>query len=426
MRALLVQSYLGGGEPLVYPIGLACIKAAAEARGHEARIFDMNAAARPFEGLAAAIGDFRPHAVGISLRNIDSTNKRRVVFYYGRLKETVRAVRGATDARIVVGGSGFSMFAEDVMRDEPGVDMGVYLEGEETFPELLDNLDSPELVKGVYYRKDGRPVFTGARGPVDVNSTPPAVMTSLDMAPYRDVPDSIGIETKRGCMLRCVYCIYGFLNGRQIRLKEPARVVDEIESLVKSTGVRRFTFVDAVFNIPEAHAEAVCREIIKRGLGVEWSAWLHEERLTGAFLRLARDAGLRKAIFSPDGFSEETLKRLGKGLKKEHIMRSYAVVKETEGIEVCYNFFKNPPGQDMRALLSLMRFFVKAKLAMRGRVHFEFNSMRIEPHTALHRMAMNEGLLGREDRLLYPRYYTNPGTAYIEGFFNLLLRLKGA
>ena len=56
--------------------------------------------------------------------------------------------------------------------------------------------------------------------------------------------------------LDCIYCIYGFLNGKELRLRKPTKVVDEIEILVKNRGVERFTFVDAVFNIPNDHAEA--------------------------------------------------------------------------------------------------------------------------------------------------------------------------
>ena len=45
------------------------------------------------------------------------------------------------------------------------------------------------------------------------------------------------VVDERGCVLDCVYCIYGFLNGKTLRLRTPARVVDEIESLVGNHGV---------------------------------------------------------------------------------------------------------------------------------------------------------------------------------------------
>ena len=76
---------------------------------------------------------------------------------------------------------------------------------------------------------------------------------------YRDIPEAIGIETKRGCALKCVYCIYGFLNGRKYRFRSPEKIVDEIEALRKVHGIDSFTFVDSVFNVPQKHAEEICR-----------------------------------------------------------------------------------------------------------------------------------------------------------------------
>ena len=106
MKVLLVQSYLGGNEPLVYPLGIACL--AAGLRDHEVILFDTNTSTRPFDELGDIIASSKPDIVGISLRNIDSTSKRTVVFYYQYLKRTVDTIRSRSDAKIIVGGSGFS------------------------------------------------------------------------------------------------------------------------------------------------------------------------------------------------------------------------------------------------------------------------------------------------------------------------------
>ena len=90
MKVLLVQSYLGGNEPVVYPIGLACL--VSSLKNHEIRVFDSNLSADPFQDLGVILKEFNPDIVGISLRNIDSTNKKKVVFYYTFLKETVSVI----------------------------------------------------------------------------------------------------------------------------------------------------------------------------------------------------------------------------------------------------------------------------------------------------------------------------------------------
>lgn len=422
MRVLLVQSHLGGAEPPVYPAALACLAPAL--RGHEVKAFDPNAAADPYGALAAAIRAFKPEAVGVSLRNIDSTNKRVVVFYYRYFKEMLAAIRQGTAAPIIVGGSGFSMFADTVMRDAKLADFGVYLEGERTFPALLDNLDAPERVPSVFYRRGGEVRYSGDGLKLAGEALPEPDFGVLPLAPYLSMPWGVGLETKRGCALSCVYCPYGFLNGKKYRLKDPKRVADEAEALA-ARGVKRFTFLDSVFNIPKEHAAAVCRELAARGTGLRWSAWFNERELDAELLDLAVAAGCENVILSPDAFSDQALAKLGKSIRKADILRAFDLLKDRTEVEVSYNFFKNPPGQTFGAFLSMAAFVVRARLRMGRRAHFEFNSLRVEPHTALHKIALAEGVVEEGDDLLRPLYYTQKRTAWIERLFNVALRLAG-
>ena len=423
MKILFVQSYLGGKEPPVFPLGISCL--AAQLSGHDISVFDTNISGRPFEELKERIKDFSPEVICISLRNIDSTNKRKVVFYYEYLKETIELIKRSSGAKIIIGGSGFSMFAREIMEDEPGIDYGVYLEGEGIIADLLDHLFNPEKIKGIFYRKEGEVIFTGPAEQVVMNNARLPERHLFRVDEYKKIPEAIGIETKRGCALKCVYCIYGFLNGNKYRLRDPKRIADEIEMLAKEYGVNRFTFVDSVFNIPRKHAAEICQEIIGRGIKTEWSAWFSESGLNKDIVMLAIKAGCRKFILSPDGFTDRALRALEKNITQKDILTSYHIFKDFKEIEVSYNFFKNPPGQTFLGFLYLIFFFVAAKMQMGRRVHFEFNSMRIEPHTKLYKVALEEGFVKKGESLLFPKYYTSPGTWYIEKIFNLLLRLKG-
>jgi anaerobic magnesium-protoporphyrin IX monomethyl ester cyclase len=423
MKVLLLQSYLGGSEPPVFPLGLACVKA--QISNHEVLGFDTNTSKRPLEELKEVVEAFSPDAIGISLRNIDSTNKREVVFYYAFLKKAIDVIKKSSKAKIIVGGSGFSMFAKEIMADDPRIDYGVFLEGERTVQALLDNISAPEGVKGIFYRKDGDVIFSGAGEPIDLNNVGLPDWGFIPVGNYKDVPEAIGIETKRGCALKCVYCIYGFLNGKEYRLRDTKRIVDDIEHLLKDKGIENFTFVDSVFNIPLRHAEDICHEIIRRGLSVTWSAWFSESGLKKEFVELVKAAGCKKIILSPDGYSGKVLKALKKNITKKDILKSYEVLKRIDGYEICYNFFKNPPGQSLAAFLSLLFFCVKAKIQMGKRVHFEFNSLRIEPHTALYDIAVSEGVVRSGDDVLHPVYYTQKMTSYIEDFLNMVLKLSG-
>lgn len=425
MNILLTQAYLGWTEPPVFPLGLSCLTASI--KGHNLKGFDPNILPSHHQNLANLLRKFRPDVVGISLRNIDSTNKRRVVFYYNYFKDMINFIKENSDnnCKIVVGGPAFSMFAEKVMHDEPRIDYGVFGEGEITFPQLIENLETPQKVKSIFYRKGEKVFFTGSRKNTDLDNLQFADRSLFNLEYYLNIPDAIGVETKRGCAFGCIYCIYGFLNGKQYRLRKPASVGDEIEFLVKKKGIKHFTFIDSVFNYPLNHAKAICNEIIIKKLVVSWSAWFHDKYLTKEFVQLAKRAGCNKFILSPDGFSDRTLKRLGKSQNKEDVLRAFTILNQFTGIEICYNFFKNPPGQSFISFLTLLFFCFKAKCKMGKKIHFEFNSIRIEPNTKLHEIALKEGIINKNDSLLYPKNYTNLDTRYIEKIFDFILSLKG-
>ena len=97
MKVLLVQGYLGVDPPdsLVYPLGLSYIATALDAAGHEVRICDPNAHASGLEAVARAAVGWEPEVVGVSLRNIDTTDYLHYHYYYRHLGETLDAATSA-------------------------------------------------------------------------------------------------------------------------------------------------------------------------------------------------------------------------------------------------------------------------------------------------------------------------------------------
>lgn len=424
----MVQAYLGGKEHPIYPIGLSYLAAALVE--HKVDLFDLNTVSGdPWIGLKRRIIEFDPEVVGISLRNIDSTHTSEVVFYYEYLSPTLQAIRAVKPkARIIVGGPGFSIFAQEIMRSEPEIDFGVFLEGEETMVELLENLSTPEKVKGIFFRKGDQQqkvFFTGQRALIDFKTLPAPAWNLLDPAPYTSYPNGVGIQSKRGCLLNCLYCTYPFLNGNNLRLNDPSRVVDEIQFLMEKYKLRHFIFVDSVFNIPLSHAEKICDEIIQRGLKVEWEAWFNEKNTSRDFFHLTHQAGCTTFTFSPDGFSSRTLQMLQKNISSHDILRVIDEISDLQEIKVHFNFFLNPPGQDLHGLWQIFRLRKRIKRVFGHRLRsFGLLSLRIEPQTPLQKMAIEQGLIDRQNKLLYPIYYRNPRLPGIDQTFNAVVKYK--
>jgi len=427
--------WLGRKEKPIYPIGLATIAGAL--RHHDVRLIDPNIVPDPWKSLEQELAGFQPEVVGLSLRNVDTTQFRDRFAYIKTLQPTLDCIKTIVPrAKRIIGGSGFSVHAKSIMERYPDLDFGVPLEGEEVFPELLEHLDHPEKVAGIYYRDgsaDSRACGDDPRRSNGVHNTGHRPFPNQeqwcqprwelwDPKKYLHESASVGIETKRGCALSCVYCTYGFLNGKCYRLREPRKVVDEIQRLWEEFGVPEFMFVDSVFNHPRDHAEAICRELLRRDLPLRWSAWLHEKDLDRDFLDTLVDSGCYEVSFSPDGYTDEALKRLGKDMTRADIQNAYQLVREFPRLRVGYNFFANPPGQTLGGFLSLAGFFLKARWQLRGRWNgFLLGKIRIEPHTAVFDLAVKEGaitsqtnLLPDDDGELIEMFYTPPDNRMIE------------
>ncbi|NDY55456.1 radical SAM protein [Desulfovibrio sulfodismutans] len=419
MRVLLVQAYVSDRDILVYPLGLACLAACLQE--HQVRTLDLNICSDPWGELSRVLEGFRPEAAGVSLRNLDSPFTK--TSYYEDFKRLARQLRQGMSGPLLVGGAGFSLFAAAVMRDVPEFDFGVLGEGEHALPDLLARLGDPGSVPSVYYRRDGEVRFSGPAKPPRHLVSPDASAFAVGDYGRDSMAEPLGVETKRGCPLTCVYCPYGFLNGRELRLKSPAQVGQEVARLA-ALGARRFTFVDSVFNMPRPHAEAVCREIIRSGARLSWSAWFSEKWLDRGFLDLAVAAGCDHVLLSPDGFSAEALRRLGKSQTLADIRRAMALLRDTPGVEVSCNFFCNPPGQTPGAFARMLAFCALARLRMGPRLHPHFSGLRIEPHTAIRELAVRQGVLDPDDDLLTPRFYSQPRTAYLERLAREIFALR--
>jgi hypothetical protein len=54
----------------------------------------------------------------------------------------------------------------------------------------------------------------------------------IDWNPCARLGGTWPIRSKRGCPLRCSYCSYPLIEGRRGRLRDPEKVVDEVEAIL--------------------------------------------------------------------------------------------------------------------------------------------------------------------------------------------------
>ena len=417
MRILLVQAFTALDLELVFPIGLSYL--AAQLHDHDVEIFDVNLhrdQPDPYAFLGQKVREFAPDVVGISLRNIKVATPGLHSDDFEPQQKSVKIIRdNAPTAKIVAGGTAFSLYAEIFMKKLPELDMGMWGEGETRFPELLEKLDRPHEVRGMWSRDaDGAPVFSGSPGKYDFRNNGHYRKDLVDFRPYSESSFvSVGVQSKRGCALHCIHCSDTYLLGNAVRRRTPADVVDEMQELVEVHNVPQLFFCDQIFNIPVGHAIDICKEIVDRRLEVRWSAWFNEKAntLPDELLIWLKKAGCGLLSFSPDHVDDRMLKNLDKNFRYKDLVYTYQAAKKHD-LDVEYSFFLNAPGEDWRSLYNLLEFVAKAKLHCGGNFRMftllMMQPIRIYPHSRLHQLAVETGLIDRDADLIEGQFW-NPG-----------------
>ena len=374
---------------------------------HDLYCWDPNVSEDSMKEFVAILEKFEPDVVGLSLRNIDSAFSFNVRSYYPPFVSTVRKVKEVLPyCKLVVGGAGFSLFAEEIMRRNAEIDFGIVSEGEIAFYELLKNMDKPERVKNLIVRRGGELFYTGRGGWLNFGSLPLPARHFFDLRKYADSLYSMGIQAKRGCSFNCTFCPNKFLVGNHFRLRSPVKVVDEIEHVVCEYGINSFYFVDSAFNFPFDHAKAVCEEIVRRKLDISWEAEFRPEFLNAEFMELAVKSGCQLFSISPDGASDGALHFLGKDFTVKTVERSMKLVKEVDGAKVGYSFFFDVPCCNRDHTLGLLRLFLKTQRMCRDKLKFfSLTRIRVYPHTFLHNLLLDQGKIRENDSILYPVHY---------------------
>ncbi|MCG8402140.1 MAG: B12 lower ligand biosynthesis radical SAM protein BzaD [Firmicutes bacterium] len=415
MRVLLIQtpSVEGLAREKVYPIGLAALATHLKKAGHAVELLDMNIETDPFGAVKDRLLGRRPEVVGLSLRNIDPlANKTSSLV--PPFVATARLVAALLPrAWIVAGGTGFSLFPQRLMGELPEIHYGIVGEAETSLPALLGSLDSPPDLKGLCYRRGAKVLVNPPATGYDMTRYEVPSREFLSPGLYEEINNyvpAVGIETKRGCPLHCTYCVYPRLQGKKLRCRQPAGVVDEMEFLHKEYGVKDFHFNDPVVNIPCGHLEEICREVLRRKIRIAWSGFFREDHLDEGNVGLFEEAGCNCFSFSPDGLCEESLRILGKNLGVGDILKAAGLAAATDVVAM-YHFMVNVPGESGETIakgLRLLDRLYELHSAKRNLGTVVLNNIRILPGTPLAETAGREGVIRPETDLLYPVYYNPP------------------
>jgi len=418
MRVLLVSANREHLPDPIFPLGLAYIAAAVSAAGHEIDVADLCFGHKPLEDLRSQVARFQPDVIGLSLRNVDNAAYPLTVDYLALHREVVDTLHTVSSAPVVLGGSGFSILPQAYMHELDG-DWGIAGEGERAFVALLQALQNgldPSSIPGVVSAEAGTAPSAGTsiqpQRPANWAEGLRPLRAPFDYARYIRRGGTGNIQTKRGCVFKCNYCTYPLLEGSSFRAREATDTVDEIESLQREYGPHPVFFVDSILNFPRGHVEAICEEILRRGLDLRWSCYATPVKLDRHQAQLMARAGCEGIELGTDSVDDEQLARLGKSFDAEIADRANRYCMEA-GLRVCQTIIFGAPGETE----SSVRTTCRALRIMNPTAVVAMTGVRLYPGTPLSQALIDEGKVSPDEIGLLPTFYIDPAVSdFLPGF----------
>ena len=389
----------------VYPLGVSYLASYLNKNLPECsiEIFDFNL--NSFEDYANFLRTNNFDFIGISLRNIDDTNiftQNDFILHY---KKVIAVTRENTNAPVIIGGSGFSVFPEQIFATlEP--DYAVHGEGEESLLRLIVALKSGrknfEQIDGLAYRNSIGVIQFNKRS--EYISSPTLTIDNGLVDFYWNRSGMLNIQTKRGCPHNCIYCSYPLIDGSRVRTIDADTVVDNIEEMYHNKGVNYLFFTDSVFNIHNDYNRELAHKIIESNIKLRWGAYFSPGNLEREDLELYQKSGLTHVEFGSDSFSDILLEKYGKNFRFNDILEKSNCCSQL-GIFYAHFLIIGGYGETEDTLNET--FENTKKLLPNSTVIFPYIGMRIYPNTKLFDIALSEGVINDDSVLINPIYYVS-------------------
>ena len=405
MKVLLISANTEQINMPVLPLGMAQVAAAAQTAGHHVKTVNLMMAGDIGERVRGSVLSFQPEVIGISVRNIDDQVMEDTEFLLDPVKAVVSECRDLSDAPIVLGGAGYSIFPLSAL-DYLKADMGIQGEGEKSFVMLLERMaHQAEIseIPGLCLPETG---LVKKPDPGENLDDYPHPLINLHMpipSGYDMKEIWFPIQTRRGCAMDCIYCSTASIEGRILRKHSVEYVLDFIRR-VKAFGINNFFFVDNTFNFPSAYAKALCEHIIRADVHINWRCILYPWKVDGALIEKMARAGCKEVSLGFESGSESMLKRMNKQYTLDDIRHITKMLKK-QRIRCMGFLLLGGPGETRDSVEKSLSFADSLKTeAMKITT-----GIRIYPHTALHQIAVDEKLIPSDDNLLHPRFYVAKG-----------------
>ena len=344
MRIVLIHpNYHSGGAEIAGnwpPAWAAYLSGALRAAGYEdIRFIDAMTNDLSDEQLQALLAEEKPDLVGATAITPS-------------IYKAERALRIAKDLHpdcvTVLGGIHATFMYQQVLSEAPWIDVIARGEGEAVIQNLAQTVaagrwpEAARKIRGIAFAEGDRIVATPAEPPVEDLEKIVPDWDVLEWDKYIYIPTGTRVaipNMARGCPFTCSFCSQ-WKFWRNYRVREPKKVVDEIEALVRDHDVGFFILADEEPTIHRKKFIEFCEELARRDLPVLWGI---NTRVTDIlrdeeYLPLYRRAGLIHVSLGTEAAAQLKLDRFNKettvaeNKKAIELLRRHGIVAEAQFI----------------------------------------------------------------------------------------------
>ncbi|MFH1231622.1 MAG: radical SAM protein [Planctomycetota bacterium] len=379
MRVLLVVPT----HPVqIPPLGVGSIGALLEQEGHQTKIISSS-------GLSDSqaieiISELKPDVIGFT----GLTLWMKDIY---RLADLIK--NSAYPCKIICGGVHPSALPEETLQECSSLDAVVVGEGENIVREIVHTLEigkSLHDVPGIVFRDKGTIIKNEGLGIVENLDALPFPKRDLFLPVSPDDDDQpVRLEIGRGCHLNCLGCPIPTVSGRHLRLRNPLRVVEELEVILSSRDFRRFQFSNCLTAFDQGWLHTFCEELKKRNLHkvIHWGTTISPQYVNEDTIQMMTRTGCYEVNFWTLESGDETiLRNIRKSFSSAQIRDAVNCCKRN-GLRVFTAFTFGNIGETAETIRATINLAKELKPD-----EWWFRIKRPFPGTELYRKGVEEGL----------------------------------
>lgn len=376
--------------PESFPLGLGYISSVLLNEGHEVEVLDINATRISKDLVIKNIKKSNFDIIGIG--GIVTTYK-----YVKLLTHEIKKIKPKT--KIILGG-GVGASIPELAFNKMNIDFIVIEEGERTIVELLDKLDKPNKVKGIYYKEDE--IIHKRPERLLIKNLDELPFPAWDLFPmgiytkpiaYSGWTNKMNMIYGRGCPFGCTYCWHNF--GRTNRLRSPDNVIEEIKLLKKKYKIKYITFHDECLTTNKENILEFCDRLIEEGLNIKWDCPSRVNLIDEEMLKAMKKAGCNNIGYGIESGSQKMLDFMNKGVTVEQAKKAILLTKKS-GIKPHATFMIGTPGETKETIWETVKFCKEVKLSHRIEIFFTTPF----PSTPLYEYSKEKGLIKNEEEYI--------------------------